>query len=56
MLDDVDAELRAAPTLGLVPTFASVNARVGGLPSIRPFLASGVVTWVEFDVEFSARI
>ena len=56
VLDDVDATLRAAPTLGLVPIYASMVVRLGGLPSIRPFLGSGVVTWVEFDVEFSARI
>lgn len=56
VLDEVDAMLRADPTLGLVPTFAHVMARIGGLPSIRTFLASGVVTSVEFDVEFSARI
>lgn len=56
VLDDVDAELRANPTLGLVPMYAHVQARIGGLPSIRTFLASGVVTWVEFDVIFSARI
>jgi hypothetical protein len=56
VLDHVDAELRAAPTLGLVPTFASLDVRVGGLPSIRPTVSAGTVTAVEFDVEFSARI
>lgn len=56
VLDDVDAELRADPALGLVPTFEHMVARIGGLPSIRPFLAAGVVTWVEFDVLFSVRI
>lgn len=56
VLDDVDDELRDAPTLGLVPAFAHLQAQLGGLPSIRPLLGGGVVTWVEFDVEFSARI
>lgn len=56
VLDAVDAELRAAPTLGLTPTFSALEARLGGLPSIRPMLGGGVTTWVEFDVVFSARI
>jgi hypothetical protein len=57
VLDDVDAELRADPTLGLQPTFQSVVARIGGLPSIRSLLTErGVVTLVEFDVIFSVRI
>lgn len=56
VLDDVDVELRVAPTLGLSPPFASFDARLGGLPSIRPMLGGGVVTWIEFDVLFTARI
>lgn len=56
VVDDVDAELRASPSLGLVPTYAHVQARIGSLPSIRTFLSAGVVTWVEFEVIYSARI
>lgn len=56
VLDGVDAELRAAPTLGLAPPFAHLEARLGGLPSIRPMLGGGVITWVEFDVVFTARL
>ncbi len=60
VLDDVDAELRADPTLGLQGSgpgqLQSLSARIGDLPSIRPFLSAGVVTWVEFTVVFSARI
>lgn len=57
VLDDVDAEVRADPTLGLQPAYQAVVARIGGLPSIRGLLTErGVVTWVEFDVIFSVRI
>jgi hypothetical protein len=55
-VDDLDAELRADPSLGLVPAYSHLIAMVGAVTGVRPYLGAGVVVEVLFDVRVEARI
>ena len=58
--DDLDAVLRADPSLGIVgPTYPDVQALVAyidGLPAVQPWLNEGIVWRLELSVRFTARI
>ena len=57
--DDVDAMIRADPSLGLMngnPDLRTLTAYVTEFPVIRPWLNEGIVASLEFTVSFIARI
>jgi hypothetical protein len=54
VLDDVDAVLRADPTLGLVSKITV--AELGSLPSIRSDPARGGEVTVEFLITYKTRL
>lgn len=57
VLDAVDAYLRRNPTLGLVPAYRHVEARLDGIPGIRPVpTTDGPEMELDFTVAYSARI
>jgi hypothetical protein len=55
---DVDVWLRAHGSLGLVPGYRSVFARIGDIHSVRTFTtnAAGVVCELSFTINFSVRL
>lgn len=54
----VDAWLRAHGSLGLVPTYRDIFARVGNVESVRTFTtnAAGTVCEISFTINYRARI
>ena len=57
--DDVDAMIRADPSLGLMngnPDMQTLTAYITGFPVIHPWLNEGIVASLEFTVSFIARI
>jgi len=61
IVDDVDAELRGdvagiGPSLGLVPAYREVTARLDAVTGVRPYAAEGLVCELSFDLAVTARL
>lgn len=54
--DDVDTYLRSAGSLGLVPSYRDVTAYFSGITATRPYVSTGVVLEIDFQITVSARI
>jgi hypothetical protein len=56
IIDDVDTLLRGNGSLGLVPAYRYMQAVLAGVTGVRPYLGSGVIVDVLFDIRVTARI